>query len=296
MCSTLGVRGVAQEFMVGDSTVSDLVAEVCGAICQGMQDEVRLPVTPEGWIDIARQFFEKTGFPNVCACIDGKHCQIYKPDNTGSEYYCYKGYPSLVLVGVCDAQYRFINYHVGAKGSESDSGIFKSTLFYKYLVRGRLNLPNDVYIAAVETTLPFVFLGDSAFGIGSHILKPYGGNCLVAREQYFNQRFSGARIFIEQTFGILRAKFRVLAAPVDGKVNVIEKVITACVLLHNYLRTQFGAEDEYIEIAAAMSENNNNIVERLPQSAEMTSKTEGERARILFSKYLMRQRETHNLR
>uniref|UniRef100_A0A914DEB2 DDE Tnp4 domain-containing protein n=1 Tax=Acrobeloides nanus TaxID=290746 RepID=A0A914DEB2_9BILA len=40
--------------------------------------------------------------------IDGKHFEIEKPDNSGSTFFNYKGYHSLVMLAVVDADEKFI--------------------------------------------------------------------------------------------------------------------------------------------------------------------------------------------
>lgn len=77
------------------------------------------------WIEVAEGFKKNTQFPNCIGASDGKHIELIKPAHSGSLYFNYKNYFSLVLLGICDADYRFIYVDVGAYGKCSDSSIFK---------------------------------------------------------------------------------------------------------------------------------------------------------------------------
>lgn len=54
---------------------------------------------------------------------DGKHIAIWNPRNSGSAFYIYKGFFSIVFMGLVDADYKFLSAQVRAKGSASDAGI-----------------------------------------------------------------------------------------------------------------------------------------------------------------------------
>ena len=49
---------------------------------------------------------------------------------------------------------------------------------------------------------------------------------------------------IENTFGVMTARFRVLRHPIHAKVETIENITKACVGLHNYLMSGQSFERE----------------------------------------------------
>nr|CAI5847581.1 unnamed protein product [Callosobruchus analis] len=65
--------------------------------------------------------------------IDGKHCRIRCPANSGSAFFNYKQYFSIVLQAVADANKKFIAIEVGGKGKQSDGGTFHYSTFNKNL-------------------------------------------------------------------------------------------------------------------------------------------------------------------
>ncbi|CAH1986956.1 unnamed protein product [Acanthoscelides obtectus] len=77
-------------------------------------------------------------------------------------------------------------------------------------------------------------------------MKPYAGHQdRESRQRIFNYRLSRARRVVENVLGILASVFRVLRKSMLLEPSKAEKVVLACVFLHNYLRRNAQAKDMY---------------------------------------------------
>jgi hypothetical protein len=171
--------------------------------------------TEEEWTEVAHQFLYCTNFPNVIGAIDGKHIRIKQLRNSGSTLFNYK---KIFFSGVkawVDADYKFIFVDIGSYGSSSDATIFRNSNMGKKLENKELNiptaspLPNDVN----GTPMPFVVVGDEAFGLFKHVLRPFPKRNLSIQKKVFNYRHTRARRMVECAFGILASNWRIFIAP-----------------------------------------------------------------------------------
>lgn len=106
---------------------------VCGVIWEVLRSETFPELKEEQWRDTADGFQNYSQFPNCLGTIDGKHVRIRKPKMSGSLFYNYKNYFSIVFLGIVDVNYKFIYIDVGAFGKESDSTILKRHIFIRHL-------------------------------------------------------------------------------------------------------------------------------------------------------------------
>ncbi|XP_028394515.1 protein ANTAGONIST OF LIKE HETEROCHROMATIN PROTEIN 1-like [Dendronephthya gigantea] len=222
-------RDLAYSFRIPASTISQIVPEVCRALYECLC----VPSSREQWLKIAKEFEEKWQFPHCVGAIDGKHVNIRAPPNTGSDYFNYKNHFSIVLLGVADANAQFIAFQLGDAGSQSDGGIFKHGSLSS-LCKSEL-FPQPSCLPGTSLAVPYYLIGDEAFALDVNLQKPYPHRSAMGDEKVYNYRLSHARRIIENAFGIMCSRFRVLLCTLELDVPNAMQVVCACVTLHNFL-------------------------------------------------------------
>lgn len=95
-----------------------LIPEVCRVVYITLKTEyMSFPEEQEEWIRISNEIYSKYGMPNCLGIIDGKHFRIKAPPHSGTLFYNYKRFYSIVFLGVCDANLRFFWGNCGNYGN-----------------------------------------------------------------------------------------------------------------------------------------------------------------------------------
>lgn len=139
-------------------------------------------------------------------------------------------------MATCDSYYRFTLVDIGAYGYNHDSTIFQESLFGRALLNEGLDLPNNANLPGTIINMNHFVVADQAFPLHERIMRPYPGHHLGEQKHIFNYRISRARRTIENTFGILVQRWRILKAPIIASVEMCEKFVKASVVLHNFLQ------------------------------------------------------------
>ena len=195
----------------------------------------QVPKSEEEWMVEVTGFKEKWNYPACVGAVDGKHIAIRRPDRSGSDYYNYKHYYSVILLAVVNAHYKFSYVNVGAPGRAGDAGVFANSSLKSHLDEGSLNLPDAIPLEGIETTTPVHFIGDDAFPLSMRMMKPYPHRNLDNDKRIFNYRLSRARRVVENAFGILAHRFRVFLTTINLNPDAVKDIVMAAVCLHNFL-------------------------------------------------------------
>lgn len=198
----------------------------------------QLPKTEDKWNNVSTDFGNRWNFFNCIGSIDGKHVNLVKPINSGSHYYNYKGTYSIVLMAIANANYEFIMVDVGANGRVSDGGVIRNTSFWNLFEDKLLNIPEPKELPNTNEKYPFVFVADEAFQLRENLMKPYNRHVLNDQRRIFNYRLSRARRIIENVFGILASRFKILKKPMNLSPDKARTVVMTCCYLHNLLIKQ----------------------------------------------------------
>ena len=162
--------------------------------------------------------------------------------NQHTAYYNRKGHYSIIVQAVVDHQYRFTDVNIGWPGSVHDARVYKNSTLKGKCESGEYI--HGVYRNVGGRLITPVLLGDAAYPLSSWLIKPFGGANLNARKEHFNYRMSHGRMTVENTFGRLKSRFRILSKRNDCTIETIKLMTGACCVLHNICEIQGDQFDE----------------------------------------------------
>ena len=134
-------QSLQYQFRISASTLTSLIPEVCRAIFHVLKEQYfSCPSTPEEWSKVAALYRDRWQLPNCIGAADGKHIRIIHPKKLRIWVFNYKGYYSIVLLAVVNADFKFLYADVGCQGRISDGVVLKNSSFWQKLVKGRYTL------------------------------------------------------------------------------------------------------------------------------------------------------------
>ena len=153
-------QSLSFSYRVEKSTVSQIVSETSLAIYEVLKDPfMKKPSTAEDWMNISDGFEESWNFPHCIGAIDGEHIRIECPKLTGTYYYNYKGFYSIILLAICDSNYCFTLFDLGHYGSNNDSEILAKFKMGEIIAARKLGIPDpSQYSTSDPNPLPYFLL------------------------------------------------------------------------------------------------------------------------------------------
>jgi hypothetical protein len=113
--------------MRGKRKISGIISDTASAIWTTLQPLFMPPPNESKWKHIAERYLDLWNLPNYTGSLDGKHVLIKCFPNTGSLYYNYKGYFSVILLASADADALFTSPHIGDFGKNCDGSVFRAS-------------------------------------------------------------------------------------------------------------------------------------------------------------------------
>ncbi|VEN52801.1 unnamed protein product [Callosobruchus maculatus] len=134
-----------------------------------------------------------------------------------------KGYPSILLQGICDNKKLFLDVYAGESGSLNDARLFTKSDIFGRISNGEIDFPNNIHL-----------IGDVAYPLSTYLLVGFEDNGNLSEPQkLFNRKLSQSRIVIENAFGILKGRFRRLKFLETKRLDLIALLIISSCILHN---------------------------------------------------------------
>ena len=129
-------------------------------------------------------FKTKWGVPQCVGAIDGCHILI-SPAMNRTDYYNRKGWYSMILQGVVDHSYCFMDINVGWPGSVHDAHVFAQSALYRNITKNHLFPDKPMSIDGVK--IPRYPISDSAYPLKSWLMKPFTyGSSLTTQQKTYN--------------------------------------------------------------------------------------------------------------
>lgn len=114
---------------------------------------------------------------------------------------------------------------MGWPGRSHDAAVWKSSALGLKFENGEINIPPESHL-----------LEDSAYPLRTYLLTPYRDNGFLSPTQKkYNYYHSSTRVCIEQAFGILKGKFRILKFLHIYNIQEGKRIVNACIVLHNFI-------------------------------------------------------------
>lgn len=218
-------------YNIAPATVYSIFHDTLRSLCE------RIPVPNIDLRDtanlqrLAEEFRTSRSVPNpLFGCIgavDGICVRVMKPHNEfiPRKFFCRKGMHAIPVQAIVSASYKFLYMSALCAGSTNDCTAFAVSGIARRLRTA--GLQEGFWIA-----------GDAAYECRDGILTPWSKHALqctqhgVSRDA-FNYYHSSARVHVEQSFGILVARFGILWRPLRFDLTKVPLIISACMRIHN---------------------------------------------------------------
>ena len=229
---------------ISSASLFTCIYKCINAILNANELSYKFPST-QTELDAAARNFEALSshgaIKGCVACLDGYLLRIQVPSTreTGNVKAYFSGHYQTYGINVqaaCDHKCRFVYACVAAPGGVNDISALRKTKWSQIIN----NLPVGKFV-----------VGHNAYVCSEHLLTPFSGDEKNdARKDAYNFYLSQLRIRIEQTFGFMTTKWRILRNPLQVRLKNVGKVFMCITRLHNFCINEgciVGCTDEAVD-------------------------------------------------
>ncbi|WAR20268.1 HARB1-like protein [Mya arenaria] len=209
---------VADLHGISKQTASRVLHKFVDAVNRNI-DNIRFPRTQQELAEAKLGFYKRCKIANIVGAVDGTLVPIIASKDSGEAYICRKGFHAINVMATCSHDRRFIDIVAKWPGSQHDSSVMNTSLLKEHM----------------ESERPGMLLADSGYPLTTSLLTPLANPVTPAEARYNNAQSKG-RMVIEQSFGILKGRFRCLHKTGGVLSYSPEKscaIFMACARLHN---------------------------------------------------------------
>ncbi|XP_067615356.1 uncharacterized protein [Eurosta solidaginis] len=245
---------ISLAFGVPPSTVNKILSETCQSLCKSLAHKYLPNKKSSDWRKISEQFESEGLLPNCVGAIDLRTIQLRCPKKDLVSFYQKKGKYIFSIFGACDAKYKFTGIDV-AVHQNKEVGEVWTTGFESKVIKGLLHLPERKFLPNSNIRFPYYFVGDSTCALKPNIMRPFPDiSSKYKRDniETFNWHLNRTYQKIDNTFGVIAARWKIWTTPMVMAPKKMEIVVKATILLHNFALTHdttsympFGYVDRY---------------------------------------------------
>ncbi|XP_042040280.1 uncharacterized protein LOC121785850 [Salvia splendens] len=188
-------------------------------------------------------------FKGCLGALDGTYIDVRVSVGDAPRYRTRKGHIATNTLAVCDRFMRFVYVLTGWEGSAGDSRVLRDAVTREV---DKLRVPKGCY-----------YLCDNGYANSEGFLTPFKGVRYHLKEwgpsahkpqnptEMFNMRHTMARNIIERAFAVLKMRWGILRSASFYPITTQTRLIMACFILHNFIRSQMQVDPVELELSDA---------------------------------------------
>ncbi|XP_011197698.3 putative nuclease HARBI1 isoform X2 [Bactrocera dorsalis] len=264
-------RDVSDRFDVAAGLAYKVFLKIIKMICRLKGDVNKFPKTAAEQKQEEFTNLRYNPFPFVIGCIDGTHIPISRPIRDEISYRNRKGTYSIITQAIVDSRMRFMDAFISCPGACHDASVWQSSSVRKAIISKEIKIYSNYHL-----------LGDGGYPLELFLMVPYRDNgFLTPMQSKYNAILSSTRVVVEQAFGVLKKKNRILKY-IEAQRPYMPKLITmACMIVHNIIIENEGYLVDEIDEEKTHTEPQ--IVEDTTTSGQRETKTKRDAQATLLS-------------